>query len=178
MENTVFNGLTFDVQKFVNHPKCVKAWNDFQVDPSGDSIIIEAGCLLTAFVRAFGLKTDQENILTDLTVETAEKYKMYAQRDLPFIRKEVEALVESLMPEIYETIRTTITRAIKIDANGNETTEKINLDWPFCMAVIEAYDYGEPEVALNLVWKLIEKLPNKVGYANIEDVVMPACGVK
>lgn len=48
----------------------------------------------------------------------------------------------------------------------------------FTRAVIDLYDNGREFEALHLIWKLIEKLPNKTGCAKMEDVVMPtACGV-
>lgn len=40
--------------------------------------------------------------------------------------------------------------------------------------IIKSYDNGDFVHALNLMWELIEKLPNKTGTATQSQVVMPA----
>lgn len=144
---SVLENKSFDVQKFVNHPKCVGAWE------AG-----KAGCLLTAFVRAFGVFTRDESILG----QGKE------------IRDEVELLAIKYIPDVVSSLPrqhvyvTKFNQPVVCDLKRNF----------FSQYVVYLYDTGREVEALNLLWQLIDALPNKVGFAKIEDVVMPeVCNV-
>jgi hypothetical protein len=150
--SSIFDNRVFDVEKFVTMPKCTKSWN-----------IGPAGCILTAFSYAFGVESNSGRIngLNSLG---------------PNLKQEVNVLAESLgfnklyPGPCYRNI------CIKQQNQNNDlcNEECINANYDFSNKVIQLYDRGQEIEALDMIWELIEKLPNKINcYSGKEQVILP-----
>lgn len=122
----------FDLEVFATTPKCTRTWYDRG-----------AGCLWTAFMKAYGARVAGNGEMTLFTF--GDRYSFEAG--------------SIMMLDVVSTL---------VEKAGLLVTKE---SLGFMGSIVERYDHDREVEALHMIWGLIERLPNKVGSAH--EVTLP-----